>query len=401
MWKVFIADDEPKIRKGLKKLVESFSEQFRVSAEAEDGQTALEYVSAELPDIMLVDICMPRLNGLDFIEKIREKSVNSIIIIVTGHDEFELARRAVELPVFDYVLKPVDHRQLAVVMEKAASELEKRRNKNDLLKWAEKNLSSHRPRLFQEFMEEWLACEMSCEEFEQRRAFLSLQVSSEVSLIGIRVEERFIGVTLQDFKENKISRMAALRLLDQNFEEFGPFLHFTDQQENLYYVLKKICPAEFCTLIKRKIKEQLNLHTYCECIRCTFDYEEFPNQYEKIRMQLENYNHARPFMRKLSLFLEETYMDQDLSLDKAASYMAMSTGYVTRLLKQHTGYSFTEFTNRFRICKAINLLSNPEKKIFEIADAVGYSSQHYFSRTFKRVTGMSPEDFRREPGGSS
>jgi len=397
MWNVLIADDEPKIRRGLATLIESFSVDFKICGEAEDGLSAMEYVAAELPDILLIDICMPRLNGLEFIEKIRVQSRNSIIIIITGHDEFEYARKAVELPIFEYVLKPVDHAKLSEVMQKAVCELSERRRKNKLLQWAESEFSHHKSILFQEFLKEWFAGSLSRQNFEERQRFLDIEVSGEITLLGVQVQDRFLGGTLEDFKENAISKLAAKKIVDESLQEFSPRFHFSDQQDTNYYIIQAELPLDYCGIIKERVKAELNLNSRCEDLRCRFDFTDFPKAYEMLHTQFENHTHTRPFIRKLSDFLENNYADKAINLERAAAHMAMSPGYVSRLLKQYTGYGFTEFTNRFRVCKAMNLIVHPEKKMYEISELVGYSSQHYFSRAFKRVTGISPEDYRREP----
>ncbi len=117
MWKVLIADDEPKIRRGLRSTLERLRPDMKVVAEAEDGETALALVKEKKPDILMIDIRMPFLNGLELIERINEVSRDCIIIVVTGHDEFEYAQRALHLKVFEYVLKPVPRDVLATVLE--------------------------------------------------------------------------------------------------------------------------------------------------------------------------------------------------------------------------------------------------------------------------------------------
>ena len=123
MWKVLIADDEPKIRRGLRTTVERLRPDMKVVAEAEDGETALALVESVKPDILMIDIRMPFLNGLELIERINQVHRDCVIIVVSGHDEFEYAKRALQLKVFEYVLKPVPTEMLASVLERAEAEL--------------------------------------------------------------------------------------------------------------------------------------------------------------------------------------------------------------------------------------------------------------------------------------
>ena len=83
MLKVLIADDEPKIRRGLKSLIDRGALDMEVIAEAEDGEMALELAQKTIPDILLVDICMPFLNGLQLIEQLNcvLKDVSSLLLL--------------------------------------------------------------------------------------------------------------------------------------------------------------------------------------------------------------------------------------------------------------------------------------------------------------------------------
>lgn len=124
MWRVLIADDEPKIRKGLKKMLESFNLNLEIDADSEDGEMALDSARKQRPHILLVDINMPFLDGLGLIEKIHDFLPDSIVIIITGYDEFHYAQRAIKLKVFDYLLKPVNSQELKEIILKGIEHLQ-------------------------------------------------------------------------------------------------------------------------------------------------------------------------------------------------------------------------------------------------------------------------------------
>jgi len=119
MIKLLIAEDEETERTGLKNLVESFGLGLHICAVAEDGQQALDLAKEFLPEILLVDINMPRLSGLEFIERLRSILPDSKVIIISGYGEFSYAQRAVELHVFRYLLKPVSHAELFNTLNRA------------------------------------------------------------------------------------------------------------------------------------------------------------------------------------------------------------------------------------------------------------------------------------------
>ena len=97
MWRVLIADDEPKIRQGLKETLEQFDLPLIVCAEARNGMEALEKAKKFEPDILLVDICMPKLSGIRFLEEIRKLGLECRMIVISGFNEFTYAKQAIRL----------------------------------------------------------------------------------------------------------------------------------------------------------------------------------------------------------------------------------------------------------------------------------------------------------------
>lgn len=110
--KVLIVDDEAFIRDGLRsQLNEMFPGKFEF-CEAENGQIALELLGSVCPQIVLTDICMPDMDGLEFIEKAQTFGMNPHFIIISGHDNFSYARKAIKYNVADFLLKPIDEADL-------------------------------------------------------------------------------------------------------------------------------------------------------------------------------------------------------------------------------------------------------------------------------------------------
>jgi len=118
MFKVVICDDEPIIRNGLKHLIETDSK-IKVAGLAGNGFDACSLISEIKPEIVLMDINMPGMNGLDVIKEVSNKSPFTKFIIISGYDEFQYAQKAIQLKAFDYLLKPIDKKNLFVVMENA------------------------------------------------------------------------------------------------------------------------------------------------------------------------------------------------------------------------------------------------------------------------------------------
>ena len=106
MYKVLIADDEVSVRKLLEKSLRSSGLAIEVAAAAGDGREAYELAMAHHPDIIVTDIAMPSMNGLELIRSLQSQGITSKNIIISGYDEFDYARTAIALGVTDYLLKP-------------------------------------------------------------------------------------------------------------------------------------------------------------------------------------------------------------------------------------------------------------------------------------------------------
>lgn len=246
MFDVIICDDELVLRNGLKALIERSGLPLRVAGVAANGVEALKLIREKRPFIVLMDINMPGLSGLDVVEETKKLGLKVRFIIVTGHDEFQYARRACHLNVADYLLKPVNREELMALLKK----------------------------LLKQIREEQLT----------QRILVS--------------EEK------------------------------------TQEQKILFYI-------------------------------------------------------------------QQHFTEQNFSLGELSDTFCLSQSYLTRLVKQETGKSFTELITQLRVERAISLLMQyPDMKLVEIAERTGFASQHYFSRVFKEKTGFPPADYREHMRGA-
>lgn len=126
-YKLMIADDEIVERRGLERMVRALFPELILLKSVSNGTELLQSIQAEMPDIIITDINMPGLNGLETVEILRLKSVESRIIINTAYSNFEYTQKAVELGAFGYLLKPSDERMLKKVLQRAIDDLKKER----------------------------------------------------------------------------------------------------------------------------------------------------------------------------------------------------------------------------------------------------------------------------------
>lgn len=124
MYRVIIVDDEQLIREGLKVLIDWTDLGFEIIDEADNGIDAQQLVMAVQPEVILVDIKMPGLDGISLIKALRQQGYAGEVIILTGYAEFEYAKEAISLEVIDYLIKPIEEEELIQVLEKAKSKLD-------------------------------------------------------------------------------------------------------------------------------------------------------------------------------------------------------------------------------------------------------------------------------------
>ena len=117
MVKVVICDDEIQIRNGLKKVVEQADKDFRVVGLAGNGYEAHGQIKKLRPDIVLMDINMPGMDGLEVIGAFTDTMPDIKYVIVSGHDQYAYVRKAMQLGAYDYLLKPVDREELTSILQ--------------------------------------------------------------------------------------------------------------------------------------------------------------------------------------------------------------------------------------------------------------------------------------------
>lgn len=132
MFRLLIAEDELWLRKRLVSTIDWEKHGVSSVQEAEDGEEALRLALDEEPDILITDIRMPELSGIDLMKALNESSVYPKTIVVSGYDDFEYAQEALRMGAVNYLLKPVEEEELLKTVEKCVRELEKEQ-KNKLL----------------------------------------------------------------------------------------------------------------------------------------------------------------------------------------------------------------------------------------------------------------------------
>ena len=395
MWKLIIADDEPRIREGLKETIQDFDLDIEICGLAKNGLVALEMVKELKPHIVLADISMPKLNGIDLIRRIKEEYLGVEIIIITGHDEFDYARKAIHLGVLEYLLKPINEKELYNTLKALINKFSQETQDIRFKFLMNEQLQKNKEHLRETFFNSWIEEEIAYDEVEEQMKVLAVDYPKEAAIVflsapyGTIIQNAGSGLT-----ENLVKHTLE-QVMKEFFQARTTAYVFSDKHRNIIALvecekmeLEKLltsCRSEIGVLVHGKCRIEGDI-----CTKGTFVIV-----YHLLKERITNELAQNPIVKKAKAYIIEHFNKNELDLIVVANNIGCNPSYLSRLMKEEIGLSFKEFLKSLRIQKAIELMKDPEETINDVAEKVGYSNQHYFSTAFKRITGMSPSEYRK------
>ncbi|MDL1162285.1 response regulator transcription factor [Yersinia pestis] len=186
MRKVFFVDDEPLIAQGLATIVDWQNYDLHVSGSANDGLQALERLREEPVDLLITDIMMPRMNGLELIKKVKEMHPRTKFIVLSGYEEFEYVKVGITLGIQNYILKPINIEELEATIKHIRGDWEREELKRFRSEEDWKILRSN-------ILQRWVNGEIKSSELKQRAELLGIPlnyVSYQVYVLRLISDER-------------------------------------------------------------------------------------------------------------------------------------------------------------------------------------------------------------------
>lgn len=156
LYRIVIVDDEAVIREGIRDRIPWAELGFELAGEYADGHSALEAIRRDPPEAVITDIRMPRLDGIALSRAISEELPEVRVLLLTGHDEFEYAQKAIRLQVWDFLLKPMAARELSEVLQRLQRDLERSRRSRVERERLEQQLEEARPLVRERLLNELL-----------------------------------------------------------------------------------------------------------------------------------------------------------------------------------------------------------------------------------------------------
>ncbi|MDC7287659.1 response regulator [Blautia schinkii] len=395
MWKVLIADDEPKIRKGLRCTLETFGLPLVVCAEAKNGLEALEKTREFKPDILMVDICMPKLSGIKFLEEIKKLGFDGKMIIISGFNEFSYAKQAISLGVSNYLLKPIAEEELYTVVSDIIEELRETQKSRKFVELMRQQIRQNELYLRDVFFNDWLDGNLSPTEWQEQMEILGMEIPNTVTVILVSVQADYAGRMTGGALPEELYKMTLEKLVRDLLGEYKPVYVFMNRYQDVVGIMGG-CREEIDRLHGRVLSEMEKLvgGQCCVQIRNCLQ-KELPGIYEIMRTHARKILECRPIVLEARKYIYAHYEERDLDLTQVANAIGCNSSYLSRMMKQELGISFKDFLTNLRIGKAIQLMKDNRLSLNQIAGMVGYSNQHYFSAAFKNCQGVSPSEFRR------
>lgn len=513
MYKVVLVDDERIITDGMSKVIKWESIGTNLIGTAKNGIEGFELISRERPDIVISDIKMPGMNGLELVKKVYESFPEIRFILLSGFSEFDYAKQAMEYGVKHYLLKPCNENTIMDAVREICEELNEKKERESFIEDMKHTLETVLPYAKEQKLKEFVtniydSSDLNSYEklfqinlntphvrlvlfqlegdFQLEQLFALKNIAEKIfgeyilcctvgELILILVQESeylqvhrkiekiretfhqyyqldctiavsesgqlssanklylealdclnyrfYLGegsiITKKDtalksetdkidfyYDDQKFCRLVKTGSWDDVKKEIYSFFNsFVDLQMDSYgtksYVIQlfnamiRLCDPEGMNAYLKKLPILLELDTI-QNMRAFFEdiAEEITSSFYD-----QNKNKHSTTISKVIDIIHDHIGDPHLSLQWVANEMLyMNADYLGKLFKKETGEKFSNFLTRVRIDKAIEMIEHEsDVKIFELAEKIGFGeNSQYFSQVFKKQTGFTPSEYKRE-----
>lgn len=426
MTNVLIVDDEKIEREGLKYLL-SREEGERNVFEASNGKQALQIIRSEDIQLVLTDIKMPHMDGLELSRRAKEENPALQIIIFSGYSDFTFAQEAIRYGVTEYILKPVNPEDFHKVIQKAEKVIEQRKKKESR-EIKEKNF------LQQYFLQNYLYSG-KLETLEKAKDMIDLEkwngwhcgilLESDVAFFDTAeetLEEKFyhpekhvfsneddvLKLSVGEVQDSQIMQMISEDITRKDTDQLRK--HFACLKEK-YHDNTKYSAMYIKFVFSNVIQELFQENQFSGERRLEHEIERLyncRNIMEILEVTEDNIKEYEAFLdRSMSSSRNEVaavknyiyqHYEEDLNLEMLAEKVYLSSGYLSFIFKKETGMNLNRYIRVFRMEKAKELLCSTNMKVAQVSERVGFANVSYFCRSFREYYGSSPESYRKGTG---
>ena len=525
MYSVFIVDDEVIVREGLRNKIDWERSQFSFAGEASDGELALSMIQDIKPDILITDIRMPFMDGLELARAVKKMLPLVRILILSGHDEFDYAKKAIAIGVEDYILKPFTLEEILAGLHKAAAALDQQKQQSTDIARMKNELESAYVLARTQFLSDVVLGTLGAGEAIQKAADFDIKLIARCYQVAVGAihcgaqcgadalleaksrtlalvdkwgggytdtffiaPDIFVAIvkgaqpeacedmafSLASSVSHEVAKSAGCTIvfaigsigehtahIAQSYREASAILkqcRITDR--NKIISMNDIEHKEDSSIVLQEndpLFERLNYADESEIDQIISEYiamlgensghfsiiasyllvdvimavskliEELGGSVSEVMPDILSHSFVESAVQSEAVFIgavrgiledvlryrsqhvqgryadvilrakkyiDKNYADPDICLHSTAAAVNFSPNHFSAVFSQECGITVIEYLTNVRIEAAKRLLRNSSMKSSDIAYEVGFNDPHYFSFIFKKVTGISPRDWR-------
>ena len=431
MFQVLVVDDEKKIRDEMSRWSWGELEVETIGCCAH-GLEALRFLSLNPADIVLTDIRMPFMNGIELMEALNELYPFIHVVILSGYSDFEYARKAIQLCAADYLLKPIVFEDVIQSLKKITSKLEAQKQIEQRLSFLQRKNQKLSRTIRDKFLNDLFYTPFSPEYLEQYGAEGEVMIENGSHTAAVLLLDRLRGsfVPLTK-KEADLFIFSLDNILTKCWDAPGQSYHLVNRNTLETCLLSKGLPD-----MERYEGLRMHLLKYKGLFMSTFSVVSGPavpqpwHIHHSLKDAFAAVHHCRPnsiflspervqirsslaaspgisnsegcndgvkggmLIHRAKQYIKNNYQ-RSITLAEVAGHSFISASHLSGLFKQN-GTTFLKYLTDIRMRHARNLLADPQFHIYEIVEKVGYSDSAYFSELFKKHSGMTPNEYRRQ-----
>lgn len=442
MYNILVVDDEPLICKGLTGLLSASGLEIGQIITAHNAHEALDYVRMEDIDLIVTDIQMGEMSGIELMyqAKILKPWVQTIII--SAHETFQYAQMAIRLGARDYLIKPLNSDQFLDSVRNTLLKMDKPVLKVD--EWLSDSRENFRMEEARPERVEWLrrlldaSAELTEDMWQREEAQWLRGLGPYFSVIKMKLAlppgKETVGYNERDVQ---LFQYAALNIIKELLhEEWNALSFYTRDMEisiimqwsegeyaessvnkinqlemigrSLHHHVHKylgiVCTVGISQILKGiRFLGELNLQAD-KAIEWSGEHGEYHifyygdynwHSYAQDPSQEELHTQTNRIVDNAKDYIEQNYNRKGLTIHEVAKENHVSPNYLSYLFKKNTGYNLWEYVIKLRMEESKALILNTDLRRYEIAERVGYESPEHFSKIFKKYFGISPSELKK------
>lgn len=400
MLKILIVDDEQVVRVYLQSIVNWEQYDCQVVTTCENGMEALEVMAQQPIDLILTDLEMPKMNGLQLIEEIRSRGYQTKVIVLSNHSDYDLSREVMKLGALDYYVKTnVKEADIISMIELVSEQVKKQLLQKHALE-EEKRLKIDNFKIGRKtFLTTVLTGDVYYNElqlsqyvkmyhlFEPRLSLYRLRFQQPIELRQFLYVDAIIAAEFQKY-DHDVVHLTQEKILVALYERT-----IVEEQVLMDHWLRIVKNIKNYLRAELQASKRLLIDSTDKLTSCTKLFQnDVPGDVSPV-IAAEQLSHYRPEIQSILNYIHEHY-DERITLQDLSAFACLNEAYLSRLFKMETKKTINSYINELRIYKAKELLKSPNIMVKEVAQLVGIKDQLYFNRVFKKFCGENPTDYQ-------